>query len=271
MKKTIMVLVISLIGICSLGAVDIASLDYSYEGETLSTGRGQVVVEDFLQSYYEDPAWVHQVAGLDSLTQAAKEEVLHRLDSYIEDPSFMGVVFLGMFGGMGDGLYLLDEFSFPLAETTEPSITETNLAVSGVNMFLHMAPSADYQNLEFEFAIDGDVELYNLIHQGYNLHRSLGTIDVQLSGDINLMTEEEHMVLDGELTELMVLDTPEGGVKIITSRSLIADTSTETEDLENQPVTYVAYNNHGETLFSGTCTVSGYQQVDMFSDLLDFE
>ncbi len=258
MKKGVLSLLFGLCAGAALGAVGVEDLPAAMQekfynsscSETVMT-ETQPVLEDFFGSYYgnPDPVWFSQVSDLDALFLDMERTIYKNLAKSVSNPSIMSVVFLGMFGGLRDGLHMLEGYEF-IGDSSEDQAV---LNVSDMDMRVHMYPSGNYQSMEFSLFLDGDVMLKNLESGEYRVMESEGVLAIEVTGDIDLTTEKIQLELVGELTEYVVLETDAGGVKIVSFRTVHGFAEDLSEELypSHEPLEYAVYDYQGNELFSG--------------------
>ncbi len=238
-----------------------------YAGPFIDQSVGVVFVEDFLTRYHNSTTAMAEIWSIDSLVEELEDAMMEKLEVYFGDPSLSGLMFLGLMGGLEEGIPVLEDFTYsvPGSDGQKP------LDIIDFDVTLKMKAASDYSSLtatmsmSFEY-ISRDWELED-IHVQLNGGNSVLSIDMVM----DFVTEDVTFRVDGSSQNYHVLNTIYGGVKLHTV-SVFSEKGRYSENMNfdfSTPLFYTAYTNSGDTAFSGNLILTGGDSFDVnFFDLL---
>ncbi len=223
-------------------------------------------IEDYIKEGTYGFVLLHEIPELE---RVLSKMVQDELNATLGTTDMESIIAHGVLGGLADGYYILDEVSHSLKFDTQEGTG--NLEVQNVIFGIGIYPSEDLSTIDLEMYIWGE---YTVEHADM-VHFNEGWVEVSVYGSMNMTAEEPTIELSAENAygDYLVVDTPEGGMKIYVETytydygsSALLDTSTEGTTY------YEVYNQQGEFMYEDSFEIDPEDciEVDLFGLVEDW-
>ncbi len=228
----------------------------SFQNSFIGTGKGGVAeVESFLENHYKESLGFQELWGFEIIQEEMESAISDNLNMYLEDPSLTGLLFLGLMGGLEDGIQILEDFAVTLPDEEGHAPFE----ITDFDLGLQMRTSADYSTLYATVSLSLEYALRNWDAGDALVHFNGGSAVASIHGVIDFVSEDISFSVEGSSKDLYVIDTPQGGMKISTVSVFSEKGNYDTTMNFDTPIPlfYMAYTNDGNEAFSGNLVLTG--------------
>ncbi len=238
-----------------------------YSGRFIDSDMSVMLIEDFLTKYHSNTIAVAELWNIESLKEELQDAILDNLETYFGDPSLTGIMFLGLMGGLEEGIPVLEDFTYSVPGQGG----QKPFDIIDFDMGLKMKAASDYSSLAATMSMSFDYILRDWELDDIYILFDGGSALISVEMIMDFTTEKVSFRIDGSSQNYHVLDTPYGGVKLHTV-SVLSEKGIFQEDMSFDfavPLFYSAYTNSGENAFSGNLMITGGDSFDAsFFDLL---
>ncbi len=179
------------------------------KGELLSVNDAETLILDLLK---KEGSGVSLLEDIPEVRQILGDRLLDSLSAYFDDSvSLDGFILLGLLGVFQERHALIDNFSFSLPEKYGVVPAE----VSSLNLYVHADPplSMDYSSMHGELWFDYSVR--NQKVPSCFVSFCAGVFDLSLQCSFHVVDGSTYIIVESSATDLVVLDTAQGSVKVI--------------------------------------------------------
>ncbi len=238
-----------------------------YTGSFIDQNMGTPLIEDFLKKYHGTSIPVTELWNIESLKEELEDAIMDNLEVYFGDPSLTGIMFLGLMGGLEEGIPILEDFTY-----SAPGVgTQKPLDIMDFDMGLKMKAASDYSSLTATMSMSFEYILRDWELDDIYIQFDGGSAIFSIEMIMDFTSEQVSFRIDGSSQNYHVLDTPYGGVKLHTV-SVLSEKGKYQEGMQfnvSVPLFYSVYTNSGDNMFSGNLVLTGDDSSDAsFFDIL---